>query len=86
MLISLWQLKNWHQGENVTKLLRSDEKLNQNSYKMVTLFQNHTINVALYSCDWTEMNIKFKKLLILKMQINNANSYELNVSTNIIVN
>lgn len=30
-------------------------KLNQKSYNMVTLFHNDTINVALYSGNWTEM-------------------------------
>jgi len=53
---------------------------------MLTSFQNDEINFALYSCNWTEMSIKFKKLLLLTMHINNANNFKLNVSTNIIVN
>ncbi|XP_022183354.1 uncharacterized protein LOC111042928 [Myzus persicae] len=47
---------------------------------------NDEINFALYSSNWTEMSIKFKKLLLLTMQINNANNFKLNVSTNIVVN
>ncbi|CAH1724020.1 unnamed protein product [Aphis gossypii] len=47
---------------------------------------NDTINFALYNCNWTEMNINFKKLLLFTMQMNNANNFKLNISTNIIVN
>jgi len=53
---------------------------------MINSFQNDTINFALYSCNWTEMSIKFKKTLLLSMQINNANNIKLKISPNIIVN
>jgi len=54
--------------------------------RMVISFQNDSINDALYNCNWTGMSIKFKKLLLLTMQINNANNFKLNISTNIIIN
>ncbi|XP_025205093.1 uncharacterized protein LOC112601603 [Melanaphis sacchari] len=47
---------------------------------------NDTINFALYNCNWIEMNINFKKLLLFTMKMNNANNFKLNISPKIMVN
>ncbi|XP_025412114.1 odorant receptor 2a-like [Sipha flava] len=47
---------------------------------------NDSINFALYNCNWTEMNIKFKKLLLLTMRVKNTSNLKLNVTTQMVVN
>lgn len=44
------------------------------------------MNFALYSSNWTEMVIEYKKLIFLKMQINTAEKLILKISENKIVN
>ncbi|XP_050536771.1 uncharacterized protein LOC126902973 [Daktulosphaira vitifoliae] len=38
------------------------------------------INFALYSCNWTSMNMKFKKILLLSMCVNNAEKTRINIT------
>ncbi|XP_060852031.1 uncharacterized protein LOC132930274 [Rhopalosiphum padi] len=45
-----------------------------------------SVNTSIYSCDWTKMDIKFKKLLFLTMQMNNANTLIIKASPTKIVN
>jgi len=52
----------------------------------MNVFQKDNINFALYNCNWIEKNITFKKLLLLAMQINNAEKLKLKASEQIIVN
>ncbi|XP_050437683.1 uncharacterized protein LOC126843916 [Adelges cooleyi] len=40
------------------------------------------INFGLYSCDWTSMDIRFKKLLLLAMRMNSATSLEIKATPN----
>lgn len=39
-----------------------------------------SVNFGIYSCDWTMMNLKFKKIVLLAMQMNNATQLILRVS------
>jgi len=48
--------------------------------------QRESVNLGIYSCDWTMINLKFKKLILLTMQINDANRKTMTFSTNKIVN
>lgn len=41
---------------------------------------------ALYSSNWTEMNIKLKKTILLAMQLNNAHQKKLQYSKTKVVN
>ncbi|XP_025200214.1 odorant receptor 2a-like [Melanaphis sacchari] len=45
-----------------------------------------SVNTSIYSCDWTKMDVKFKKLLLLTMQMNNANNLMIKASPKKIVN
>jgi len=44
------------------------------------IFQKESLIFALYSTNWTEMDIKFKKLILLVMKINNAHQLKLKIS------
>jgi len=44
------------------------------------------MNFALYSSNWTDMSIKFKKLLLLTMRINNAENLKMKISIKRMVN
>ncbi|KAL4084860.1 hypothetical protein QTP88_027739 [Uroleucon formosanum] len=48
--------------------------------------QNDSIIFALYSSNWTEMDMKFKKLVLLTMKLNNANNKSLKFTRTKIVN
>jgi len=52
----------------------------------MTVLQKNNINFALYNCNWTEMDITFKKLLLLSMQINNSENLKLKATAQIIIN
>ncbi|CAH1737132.1 uncharacterized protein LOC114119371 [Aphis gossypii] len=45
-----------------------------------------SVNTSIYSCNWTKMDVKFKKLLFLTMQMNNANNLMIKASPKKIVN
>ncbi|KAF0748951.1 odorant receptor 46a-like, partial [Aphis craccivora] len=45
-----------------------------------------TVNFGLYSSNWTEMDLKFKKTLLLAMTMNSAHKRVMKVSPNSIVN
>ncbi|XP_029342650.1 odorant receptor 46a-like [Acyrthosiphon pisum] len=45
-----------------------------------------TVNFGLYSSNWTEMDLKFKKTLLLAMTLNSAHKRVMKVSPNSIVN
>ncbi|XP_022169050.1 odorant receptor 22b-like [Myzus persicae] len=42
--------------------------------------KRESVNFSLYSCDWTKMDNKFKKLLLLTMRMNNANNLMIKAS------
>lgn len=44
------------------------------------------MNFALYSSDWTKLNIKYKKMILLIMRMNSAEKMKLKVSLKKIVN
>ncbi|XP_026823092.1 uncharacterized protein LOC113561082 [Rhopalosiphum maidis] len=45
-----------------------------------------TVNFGLYSCNWTDKDLQFKKTLLLAMAINSAHKLKMKVSPNSIVN
>ncbi|XP_029342048.1 uncharacterized protein LOC100572802 [Acyrthosiphon pisum] len=45
-----------------------------------------TVNFGLYSCDWTDKDLKFKKTVLLAMSMNSANKQVMKLSPNSIVN
>ncbi|XP_022160523.1 uncharacterized protein LOC111026702 [Myzus persicae] len=47
--------------------------------------KRQSINSGIYSCDWTKMDVSFKKLLLLTMQMNNANNLVIKASPTKIV-
>lgn len=49
-------------------------------------FQRQSVNTSIYSCDWTKMDVQFKKLLLLTMQMNNANDLVIKASPIKIIN
>lgn len=44
------------------------------------------MNFALYSSDWTQMEIKFKKLLLLAMKMHDANKVDMKLTAELIIN
>eukprot|EP00102_Acyrthosiphon_pisum_P026807 XP_016664017.1 PREDICTED: uncharacterized protein LOC107885094 [Acyrthosiphon pisum] len=50
------------------------------------LIMKDSIKFALYSSNWTEMDMKCKQLILLTMQLNNANQKKLRFSRTKIVN
>lgn len=48
--------------------------------------KRESINLGIYSCNWMYLNSKLKKILLLTMQINNANQLMIRASPNKIVN
>ncbi|VVC40829.1 Olfactory receptor, insect [Cinara cedri] len=55
------------------------------SYLICSLFQlinekKEAVNFGIYSCDWTLLDIKIKKLILLVMQINSSNNLKMNVT------
>ncbi|XP_050435002.1 odorant receptor 67a-like [Adelges cooleyi] len=44
------------------------------------------VNFGLYSCDWTAMDKRFKKLIILAMAMNNANQLKIKATPNRVIN
>lgn len=44
------------------------------------------MNFSLYCSNWTNINIRFKKLILLTMRMNNAEKTTLKVSTKRVVN
>ncbi|CAI6362424.1 unnamed protein product [Macrosiphum euphorbiae] len=48
--------------------------------------KKESVNFGLYSCDWTKMDLRFKKLLLLAMKFNNANKLKIKSTPNKIVN
>ncbi|XP_029342216.1 uncharacterized protein LOC107882832 [Acyrthosiphon pisum] len=48
--------------------------------------QRESMNFALYSSNWTDMSIKFKKLLLLTMRMNDAENLKMKISMKRIVN
>lgn len=48
--------------------------------------QKESVNFGIYSCDWTKMDIKFKKLLLLTMKLNNADKLKIKATPNKVVN
>lgn len=42
--------------------------------------KKESMNLAIYSCNWIEMDLKFKKLLLFTMMMNNANQLKIKVS------
>ncbi|XP_026807283.1 odorant receptor 22a-like [Rhopalosiphum maidis] len=48
--------------------------------------KRESVNFAIYSCDWTKMDLKFKKLLLLTMRMNDANNLMIKISPKKVVN
>lgn len=48
--------------------------------------QRELVNFGMYSCNWTEMDLKFKKLLLLSMRMNDANQIMIKASAKKIIN
>ncbi|CAI6347113.1 unnamed protein product [Macrosiphum euphorbiae] len=48
--------------------------------------QRESMNFALYSSNWTDMSIKFKKLLLLTMRMNDAENLKMKISMKRVVN
>lgn len=48
--------------------------------------QRESVNLGIYSCNWTKMDLKFKKILLLTMRINDANQITTKASMIKIVN
>ncbi|XP_025205506.1 uncharacterized protein LOC112601867 [Melanaphis sacchari] len=48
--------------------------------------QKDSIIFSLYSSNWTEMDMKCKKLILLTMRLNNANFKKLKFTTTKIIN
>lgn len=44
------------------------------------------MNFALYSCNWTAMDLKLKNTVLLAMRMNDANQLMINASPNKIIN
>lgn len=49
-------------------------------------FQKDSIIFILYSCNWTEFDMKFKKLILLTMRINNNHQQKLQYTRTRIIN
>nr|AQS60751.1 olfactory receptor 37 protein [Acyrthosiphon pisum] len=48
--------------------------------------KKESVNFGLYCCDWTKMDLRFKKLLLLATKFNNANTLKIKSTPNKIVN
>jgi len=54
---------------------------------MVFLFiQRELVNFSIYSANWTQMDLKFKKLLLLAMRMNDANNLVIRATPKKIIN
>ncbi|XP_050546717.1 odorant receptor 46a-like isoform X1 [Daktulosphaira vitifoliae] len=42
--------------------------------------QKNKMNFFMYSCNWTEQNLEFQKILLLTMKLNNANNFTMKVT------
>lgn len=51
-----------------------------------SLFQQDTMNFALYSSNWTAMSVNYKKMLLFTMRMNDAEKLKLKISLRKIVN
>jgi hypothetical protein len=45
-----------------------------------------SVHFGMYSCNWTSMNLRSKKMLLLSMQLNNANEFMIKLTPRKIVN
>ncbi|KAE9535088.1 hypothetical protein AGLY_008380 [Aphis glycines] len=45
-----------------------------------------SVHFGMYSCNWTAMNLRSKKMLLLSMQLNNANKLMIKITPNKIIN
>ncbi|XP_026806786.1 odorant receptor 46a-like [Rhopalosiphum maidis] len=48
--------------------------------------QRELVNFSIYSCNWTKMDLKFKKLLLFTMRMNDANQMVIKASPKKIIN
>jgi len=53
---------------------------------MQYFLQMESVHFGMYSCNWTSMNIRSKKMLLLSMQLNNANELKIKITPRKIVN
>lgn len=44
------------------------------------------MNFALYSSNWTQMGMKFKKLLFLSMKMHDANKLNMKLTADLVIN
>ncbi|XP_050546718.1 uncharacterized protein LOC126908570 isoform X2 [Daktulosphaira vitifoliae] len=45
-----------------------------------TCVMKNKMNFFMYSCNWTEQNLEFQKILLLTMKLNNANNFTMKVT------
>lgn len=48
--------------------------------------QKASVSYGMYSCDWTSMDLKFKKLLLSSMQLNDADKLMVKATPTKIIN
>ncbi|XP_060840299.1 uncharacterized protein LOC132921341 [Rhopalosiphum padi] len=48
--------------------------------------KKESVNFEMYSCNWTTMNLRSKKMLLLSMQLNNANELTIKITPRRIIN
>ncbi|CAI6346650.1 unnamed protein product [Macrosiphum euphorbiae] len=48
--------------------------------------QRELVNFSIYSANWTQMDLKFKKLLLLAMRMNDANNLVIRATPKKIIN
>ncbi|XP_060842262.1 odorant receptor 2a-like [Rhopalosiphum padi] len=49
-------------------------------------FKKESVTYGMYSCDWTSMDLKFKKLLLLSMRMNDADKLMIKATPTKIIN
>lgn len=70
--------------ENIINLLYCFDQFFTNVFFFPV--QRELVNLGIYSCNWTEMNLQFKKLLLFSMRMNNANRLMLKASPKRVIN
>lgn len=57
-----------------------------NVFKYHLIVQRDTVNFGIYSCNWINMDLQFKKVLLLAMRLNDANQVVIKSTPRKIVN
>jgi hypothetical protein len=67
----------------IYKLLKTIVEL---IYRCNIFFQIESVHFGMYNCNWTSMNLRSKKILLLSMQMNNANKLMIKITPTKIIN